>query len=272
MSWGLLVLLAGLACCGLAERHRRRRVELVDVARLISAPGGEADVPLDEVRPPVRARVALLFAPDGAVVADPGRASGWDRLVGRLGRLGTRRQRRRLEAQFPSALALLATSLQAGNSVLRSLQSIAERAEDPLAGELRRVVNETELGNPLPDAFDAMAARTDVDDVRAFARALRIQQASGGHLAPLAARAAEMMVARAELRREARTLTAEGRLSAWVLGGLPVGLMAACQATNPGYLAPLFQGKGWLVLGLTAASVLAGVAIILRMVDPERLA
>jgi tight adherence protein B len=74
---------------------------------------------------------------------------------------------------------------------------------------------------------------------------------------------------RADLQREARVLPAEGRISARVLGALPVLLILACQVMNPDYLSPLFHGRGVIVLGACAGSVAAGIAWILHMVDVE---
>jgi tight adherence protein B len=144
---------------------------------------------------------------------------------------------------------------------------MADEVEAPLADELRRVVDETQLGTPLVAALDAMAARVRLDDVAWMVRAIRIQQAAGGQLGDLLAKLSEHMRAREELRREVRALTAEGRVSAWVLGAMPVCLFVAVQVVNPGYLDPLLQGWGLVWSGLTALSVGVGIWIILRMVE-----
>lgn len=187
--------------------------------------------------------------------------------------VAVRRRRRRwvekIEEQFPEALSVIASSLQAGNPLRRSLQILAESGADPLAEEFARVVAETELGTPLVDAFDRMAERVDLPDVRWFARSLRIQQRTGGQLAPFVRTVAEVMTARAEMKREARVLTAEGRMSAFVLGALPALLVAACHAVNPDYLSPLFKGWGLAVLATCALSIALGIAWILHMVQSD---
>lgn len=180
-------------------------------------------------------------------------------------RVSTRR--RRIEEQFPEALVVMAASLEAGNPLIRALQMLASTGPQPLAGEIALVVAETELGTPITDAVDRMAARVGIPDIGWFARSLRIQQSVGGQLAPLVRTVADVMTARAELQREARVLTAEGRLSAWVLGALPLLLVLAVQAMNPDYLAPMLRGWGLVVLACCAASVAAGIACVLRMVD-----
>ena len=179
------------------------------------------------------------------------------------------KRRKMFEAAFPDALSLIASSLSAGHTFLRSIQMMCEEAEAPLAEEFQRVVSETQLGDPLVDALDRMAARVDVRDVAWVVQAIRIQQTVGGKLADLLHTLADFIRAREEIRREIDVLTAEGKISAWVLGALPVFLLLTIQVINPGYMDPLFQGWGIAVLGATAASACTGVAVILRMVRIE---
>lgn len=175
------------------------------------------------------------------------------------------RRRKAFEAQLPEALALIASSLSAGHTFLRAMQMMCEEAPPPLADEFARVVHETRLGAPLVDALERMATRLEIPDLAWVVQAIRIQQSAGGKLADLLYTLTDFMRAREEIRREVSVLTAEGRISAWVLGGLPVFLLVVIQSISPGYMTPLFRGAGYLVLGVTALSVAAGVALILRM-------
>ena len=97
-------------------------------------------------------------------------------------------------------------------------------------------------------------------------QAIKIQQQVGGKLADLLHTLADFIRAREEIRREIDVLTAEGRISAWVLGGLPVFLFIAVQVINPGYMDPMFQGWGWVWLGAAGGHHRRRIAIILRMV------
>ncbi len=117
------------------------------------------------------------------------------------------------------------------------------------------MVSETQLGDPLVDALERMAQRLDVRDVDWVVQAIRIQQTVGGKLADLLHTLADFIRAREEIRREIDVLTAEGRISAYVLGALPLFLGVFIQVTNPGYLDPMFQGWGWVWLGGAVASV-----------------
>ena len=176
------------------------------------------------------------------------------------------RRRKAFEAQLPDALALIASSLQAGHTALRSMQSMVEESEAPLSEEFERVVAETALGDPLVDALDRMAQRLDVEDLKMVVQAVRIQQTVGGKLADLLFTLAEFMRGREEIRREVKVLTAEGRMSAWVLGGLPVGLFFAVKTMSPGYLDPMLRAPGVFALAGAGVSVAVGIGMIMRMV------
>lgn len=176
------------------------------------------------------------------------------------------RRKKAFEAQLPDALSLIAGSLSAGHTFLRSIQMMCEESDPPLADEFKRVIAETQLGDPLVDALERMAHRLDVKDLVWVVQAIRIQQTVGGKLADLLHTLADFIRAREEIRREVQVLTAEGRISAWILGALPVLLLIAVQTTSPDYMRPMFQGWGLAVLAATAMSVMVGVAVILRMV------
>ena len=178
-------------------------------------------------------------------------------------------RRRAIEAQLPDALSVIGGSLSAGHTFLRSLQLLCEELPAPLGEELARVVRETQLGTPIVEALAEMSERVDVPDVRWVVQAIRVQQEVGGKLADLLHTLADFMRARDEVRREVRVLTAEGRLSAWVLGALPVVLVLAMRVINPGYLDPMLRGWGLAVLLGCAGSVAVGVLFIRRMVQIE---
>ena len=180
-----------------------------------------------------------------------------------------RRRRRAFEAQLPGALSLIASSIAAGHTFLRAIQMMCEESDPPMSEEFARVVYETRLGDPVVDALGRMAARLEIKDLQWVVQAIRIQQTVGGKLADLLHTLADFIRAREEVRREVSVLTAEGRISAYVLGALPIGLLFVMQVINPGYLQPLLHGGGLLVLAATGLSVVTGVAVILRMVKIE---
>jgi tight adherence protein B len=176
------------------------------------------------------------------------------------------RRRKAFEAQLPEALGLIASSLQAGHTALRAVQMMVEESEAPLSEEFERVVAETALGDSLVDALERMAHRLDVEDMVWVVQAIRIQQTVGGKLADLLFTLADFMRGREEIRREVKVLTAEGRLSAWVLGALPVFLFFAVKTMSPGYLDPMLRTPGLFALIGAAVSVAIGMGMIMRMV------
>ncbi|MGH9190051.1 MAG: type II secretion system F family protein [Acidimicrobiales bacterium] len=179
------------------------------------------------------------------------------------------RRRKKFEAQLPDALALVASSLTAGHTFLRAIQLMCEEAGPPLSEEFSQIVAETRLGDPTVVALERMAARLQIRDMDIVVQAIRIQQTIGGRLADLLHTLADFIRARGEIRREVNVLTAEGRMSAYVLAGLVPFLFGLLELLNPSYVAPLHQGWGLVLLALCGASVLVGLLVILRMVKIE---
>ncbi len=202
-----------------------------------------------------------LFAPTGLLLAA---AVG----VG-YPRRRIAKRKKAFEQQLPDAISLIAGSLQAGHTFLRAIQMMCEESEAPLSEEFARVVQETRLGDSTVAALDRLAKRLEIRDLEWIVQAIRIQQSVGGKLADLLYTLADYIRSKDEIRREVRTLTAEGRASAWMLGALPIIVLLAVQVLNPAYLAPMYQGWGIVWLVGTACSVMLGVAIILKMVKIE---
>jgi Flp pilus assembly protein TadB len=204
-----------------------------------------------------QALLAAIAAPAGPVLA-------WA-----VVRFRVARRRKAFEAQLPEALSLIASSLEAGHTALRAVQSMVEESEPPLSQEFERVVAETRLGDPLVDALERLATRVDVPDLAWVVQAIRIQQTVGGKLADLLFTLGDFMRAREEIRREVRVLTAEGRLSAYLLGALPVCLFFFIKTSSPDYLDPMLH-MPWVFLLVGAGVMVAtGIGMILKMVKIE---
>ena len=148
---------------------------------------------------------------------------------------------------------------------------MCEEAEPPLSEEFARVVYETRLGDPLVDALDRMAERLDIRDVDWVVQAIRIQQTVGGKLADLLHTLADFIRAREEIRREVHVLTAEGRISAWVLAALAPFLLARrCRSMQPRLHGPDVPGLGLSSCWAPPAfMVFLGITLIFRMVKIE---
>lgn len=179
------------------------------------------------------------------------------------------KRRKAFEAALPDALTLIASSLSAGHTFLRAIQMMCEEAEPPMSEEFGRLVAETRLGDPVVDALARMAKRLEIRDLDWVVQAIRIQQTVGGRLADLLHTLADFIRAREEVRRDVAVLTAEGRISAWVLTGLAPLMFLAIQVVSPDYMKPMYQGWGLIVLGGTAALMALGSVIIFRMCKIE---
>lgn len=165
--------------------------------------------------------------------------------------------------QLPDALQLLAGTLRAGYSLPQGLEAVSHEIEDPMGGELRRVMSEARLGRELEESLDAAAARLESPDFAWAVMAVSIQREVGGNLNELLMTVSDTMVARSRLRGEIKALTAEGKLSAVILGGLPPALGGVMWAINPAYISVLYTNtKGQLMVGL---AVLLGTVGLLWM-------
>jgi tight adherence protein B len=178
--------------------------------------------------------------------------------------------RRAFEAQLPDVLDLVASSMEAGHSLLTALQLVGEDAQEPMGSEVNRVLSETEVGRPLLEALDAMARRLDVQDLDWTVEGIRIQSEVGGRLSEMLRTLATFMRAREEVRRELRALTAEGKLSAYVLGGLPVLMLLFMSFAAKSYIRPLFTESGGRVMLGGAVVLMIGASLAMRkIVDVE---
>jgi tight adherence protein B len=179
------------------------------------------------------------------------------------------RRRKAFEAALPDALTLIASSLSAGHTFLRAIQMMCEEAEPPISEEFARLVSETRLGDPVVDALGRMAKRLEIRDLDWVVQAIRIQQTVGGRLADLLHTLADFIRAREEVRRDVAVLTAEGRISAWVLTALAPVMLFAIQTVSPDYMQPMYHGLGLVVLVGTGVFMAIGSVIIFRMCKIE---
>ena len=173
-----------------------------------------------------------------------------------------------LREQLPDVLTIMASSLRAGHSFMQALDTVAKEIAQPAATEFQRVVAEIRLGRPAEDALEALAERVGSADFMWAVLAVNIQREVGGNLAEILDNVADTLRERATLRRQIKVLTAEGRLSAWVLALLPVGIALYMTAANPHYIGLLVTttiGRVMLAGGLLLMGV--GIYWMRRIVD-----
>jgi tight adherence protein B len=178
------------------------------------------------------------------------------------------RKRRAFQEQLPDNLDVLTSSLRAGHSLVGALTVVAADAPEPSKSEFQRVLAEEQLGVLLEDAFQIAVDRMQSDDLDQVALIARLQREMGANAAEVLDRVVETVRARMELRRLIRTLTAQGRMSRWLLTGLPLALAGILTLVSSGYMAPLFHGAVGITLLIIAGTAVAlGSWIIGRIVD-----
>lgn len=186
--------------------------------------------------------------------------------------LGIKRKRRlkAFNAQLADVLQLMSGSLSAGLSLAQSADTVVREGSEPVAGEFKRALIETRLGVQIEDTLDAVAERMESHDFHWVVMAVRIQREVGGNLAELLLTVAATLREREYLRRQVRALSAEGRMSAWILGGLPPGFMLYLSMVNRDYLTPMFSTPlGWALLVAMVVMLSVGVLWMSKMVKVE---
>ncbi len=180
------------------------------------------------------------------------------------------REQRRFESQLPDTLTLMSTSLRAGYSLLQATEAVASEAPNPTAREFGRALAEARLGRTVGDSLRGIVDRTQSKDFEWAVMAIEIQREVGGNLAEVLQTVGDTMRARNRLKGEIKALTAEGRISAFVLGALPFAMALFLWTTNPDYLAPLFEETfGRIAIGVGLLLMAGGVFWLKKIVDIE---
>lgn len=169
-------------------------------------------------------------------------------------------------AQFPFALDLIKSSLEAGHTLQRGMQVVEQEFADPLGGEFRTVVEQTRLGLPIPHALGDLLARVPEDDLRLFVVAVKVQAEVGSSLAQIIARLSDIVRTRQRLFSQIRALTAQSRMSGMVVGLLPVVVLAMFSIVQPSYAQMLFfDHTGRMILKM-AAGLDFGAFLLIRRI------
>jgi tight adherence protein B len=180
--------------------------------------------------------------------------------------LKAQRRRNAFEAQLPDLLISLAASLKAGHSFKQGLQSLVDEDFDPSSKELKRVMTEARLGRPLDAALAEMAERVGSENFAFIVTAVGIQNQVGGSLAGLFDMVADTVRQRQQFARKIRSLTAMGRMSAYVLMGLPFFVALAITFLNPTYMAPLYHSSTGHKLIFAGLGMMACGCLFLRKI------
>ena len=181
-----------------------------------------------------------------------------------------KRRARKFESQLPDVLTLLASSLATGFSLSQGVDGIVRDASEPSAKEFSRALAETRIGATLEDTLDHLATRMDSSNMKWTTMAIRIQRQVGGNLAETLRTTATTLRERETLKRLVKGLSAEGRLSAYILMALPIGLFFYMLSVNRPYIALLWSGPiGWAMLAAGAVDMIAGYFWMRKVVIVE---
>jgi tight adherence protein B len=176
------------------------------------------------------------------------------------------RRSKRMHAQLTDVLSILASSLRAGHSFLQSLDLVAQEIGEPSSEEYRRLLAELRLGRELNESLDAMTLRIGSDDFKWAIIAVKIQREVGGNLAEILDTVATTLREREAVRGQVKALSAEGRLSMYLLCGLPFAVAIYMMLVNPEYLSLLWTTKMGLVMLAVGGSLMALGIIWMRKV------
>lgn len=167
-------------------------------------------------------------------------------------------------------LQLMSGSLSAGLSLAQSVDTVVREGQDPISGEFRRAIVEARLGVDIEDALEGVADRMQSVDFHWVVMAIRIQREVGGNLSELLNNVAATIREREYLERQVLALSAEGRLSVWILGGLPPGFVLYLMVANPTYLKPLISTMiGYIMLGTMAVLLTVGIFWMKKLVKVD---
>ncbi|MDO8563351.1 MAG: type II secretion system F family protein [Candidatus Limnocylindria bacterium] len=178
------------------------------------------------------------------------------------GRLGA------FNKQLPDTISLLSNSLRAGSSFLQSIELVSREGQPPISEEVGRVVREVNLGLGMDEALKNLVRRIRSDDLDLMVTAIGIQQQVGGNLAEILDTIAFTIRERVRIKGEINTLTAQGRMSGYLVAFLPIALAAGINAINPGFMEPLFtQALGKILIGVSLFCMAIGFFAIQKITD-----
>lgn len=180
----------------------------------------------------------------------------------------TSRRRAKFDSQLSDTLQLLTGGLRAGHSILRAVDAAATEADSPTAEEMRRVVTETSLGKDLLRSLNDTSHRMHCEDFAWTAQAIQINREVGGDLAEVLDHVNDTIRERSEIKGQIRSLSAEGKFSAYILMALPFGIIAMLSVANPDYIGVLFSDPlGWGMIGVSVVMMTIGGLWLRKIID-----
>jgi tight adherence protein B len=191
-----------------------------------------------------------------------------------------RRQGKRINQfnkQLPDTITLIANALRAGSSFLQAIELVVREARPPISTEFARVIREVNLGLPFEQALENLVRRVRSEDLELMVTAISIQYTVGGNLAEILDSIAYTIRERVRIKGEIRTLTAQQRMSGYVVAFLPIALVGFLSVIAPSFMEPMLDPAvnflgipvGMILIGIGGLMMLVGFLIIRRIVDIE---
>ena len=178
------------------------------------------------------------------------------------------RRLRKFEEQFPEAIDLIGRALRAGHAFTTGLVMVAEEIPKPVGEEFKLLYDRQNFGMPVPEAMKQFAERIPLIDARFFVTAVLTQRETGGNLGEVLDNLASVIRDRFRVKRQVRVLTAHGRITGWILAGMPPALATAMLVIAPNHMKMLISdplGIKMIVAALTLQVI--GTLIIRKLVD-----
>jgi tight adherence protein B len=177
------------------------------------------------------------------------------------------RRMKKFSRALPGALDMIARSLRAGHALSAALEIVGEQAAEPVRSEFRTLCRQQNLGMPFRDAVLDLLERVPSTDLQLVATSMLVQRETGGNLVEILDRATQVMRERIRLEGQVRVYTAQGRLTAWILGLLPAFLYVMLRLANPAYMRVMTTDPiGQKLLMACAFQILFGFLVIRRIV------
>jgi tight adherence protein B len=182
-------------------------------------------------------------------------------------------KRRRLErftAQLPDALDLMMRGLRVGHPINTTLSNVVDNMEDPISTEFKIMADQIAYGEDLVSAFMALAERVDQEDMYYLAASVGIQHGTGGNLAAMLGTLSRVIRNRAMMRRRIKAISSEGRISAFILSGLPLLIFGFTSYSAPGYYTGVQDDPMFLPMAIAIVVFLVANFLVLRKLSSFR--
>jgi tight adherence protein B len=179
-----------------------------------------------------------------------------------------KRKKNQFNNQLTDALLIIANSLRAGFSFLQAMDLVSREMSDPISSELQTSLREMNYGTPTEEALNNLSDRVGSDDLDLVITAILIQRQVGGNLAEVLQNIHSTIQDRVRIKQEIKTLTAQGRISGFIIAALPIFIALAISVLNPAYMKLLVVEKmGWVMVGMGIISEVIGFMIVRKIIN-----